>query len=185
MPAVLATLCLLGALAGCADRSDRIELSEDDTIKAAQLYLTDQCLARQGLTPPGSGGRPRSETEQRRVSRALYGSGPAELSLSLPTGYQVRAHTDGCLAAAQRTLYGDQRAWFHASTIVDNLEPEAAYRGVGLASVRRTHRTELADWRRMRSRALEQARDLLTRSLNRRAAPSPQGRTTVQTVRGR
>lgn len=184
---MLATLCLLGALAGCADRPDRpdrIELSEDDTIKAAQLYLTDQCLARQGLTPPGSGGRPRSESEQRRVSRALFGSGPAELSLSLPTGYQVRAHTDGCLAAAQRTLYGDQRAWFHASTIVGNLKPEAAYRGVGLASVRRTHRTELAGWRRMRSRALEQARDLLTRSLNRRAAPSPQGRATVQSVRG-
>ncbi|MFF9765378.1 hypothetical protein ACF1GT_01930 [Streptomyces sp. NPDC014636] len=178
--AVLATLCLLGGAAGCADRPDRIEPSADDTIKAAQLYLTDRCLARQGLTPPRPGGQPRGEAEQRRVSEALFGSGPAELSLSLPTGYQVRAHTDGCLAAAQRTLYGDQRAWFRASTIVNNLEPEAAYRGVGPASVRRMHRTELADWRRMRSRALEQARALLDRSANHRAAPPPQGQPAVR-----
>ncbi|WP_346346611.1 hypothetical protein, partial [Streptomyces sp. SID161] len=173
--AVLAALCLLGGAAGCADHPARIGLSADDTIKAAQRALTDQCLARRGLTPPGSGAGPRGEAEQRRVSQALFGTGPAELSLSLPTGYRVRAHTDGCLAAAQRTLYGDQRAWFHASTIVNNLGPEAAYRGVDLASVRRTHRTELADWRRMRSRALERARALLNRAPDQRAARTPRG----------
>ncbi|MEU3829399.1 hypothetical protein AB0F36_29385 [Streptomyces sp. NPDC029080] len=133
--AVLAALCLLGGAAGCADRPARIELSADDTIKAGQRALTDQCLARRGLTPPGSGSGPRGEAEQRRVSQALFGTGPAELSLSLPT----------------------------------------AYRGVDLASVRRTHRTELADWRRMRSRALERARALLNRAPDQRAARTPRG----------
>ncbi|MBL1104412.1 hypothetical protein JK361_07320 [Streptomyces sp. 5-8] len=183
LPAALAALCLLGGVSGCAnrtDRTDRIELSPDDTIKAAQLYLTDRCLERQGLTPPRPGGRRRSEAEQQRVSEALFGSGPAELSVSLPTGYRVRAHTDGCLAAAQRSLYGDQRAWFHASTIVNNLKPEAAYRGVELDSVRRMHRAELADWRRMRSRAFERARALLDRSLNHRATGLPPGPNSVR-----
>ncbi|MFI0813173.1 hypothetical protein [Streptomyces echinatus] len=183
VPAVLVALCLLGWVSGCAGRTDRtgrIELSADDTIKAAQLYLTDRCLERQGLTPPRPGGRQRGEAEQRRVGEALFGAGPAELSVSLPTGYRVRAHTDGCLAAAQRTLYGDQRAWFRVSTIVGNLEPEATYRGVELASVRRMHRAELADWRRMRSRAFERARVLLNRSLNHRAARPPSGAKTLR-----
>jgi hypothetical protein len=43
------------------------------------------------------------------------------LSLRLTTGHVVRAHTDGCLAAAQRRLYGDQRRWFRASVVVNNL----------------------------------------------------------------
>ncbi|MEV6703631.1 hypothetical protein AB0M68_42075, partial [Streptomyces sp. NPDC051453] len=39
--------------------------------------------------------------------------------------------------------------------------PEAAYRKTSLASVRAGHRTEVADWRRLREHALNRARDLL------------------------
>ncbi|CCK24885.1 hypothetical protein BN159_0506 [Streptomyces davaonensis JCM 4913] len=59
---------------------------------------------------------------------ALFGSGRAELSVTLATGYTVRTHTDGCLAQAQRFLYGDQARWFRAEVIVNNLRPQAQAR---------------------------------------------------------
>ncbi|TGA93679.1 hypothetical protein [Streptomyces sp. MZ04] len=135
-----------------------------DIIKAAQQQLTDRCLKRQGLTPPRAEA-PRAATpatrdsreESQRVADALFGAGRTELSLTLPTGYSVRAHTDGCLAAAQRTLYGDQRRWFEVSTIANNLKPEAAHRHRSLAWVRARHRTELSDWHSMRAQALRRA----------------------------
>ncbi|TCR23798.1 hypothetical protein [Streptomyces sp. BK205] len=124
----------------------------DDVIKAATRKLTDDCLTRQGLSP---------ESDRQRVADALFGTGPAELSLRLPTGYTVRAHTDGCLAAAQRRLYGDQDRWFHTSVVVNNLQPEAARTGRPLSEVRAAHRAELTEWRRLRARALTQATALL------------------------
>ncbi|MEU3777719.1 hypothetical protein AB0F11_31890 [Streptomyces sp. NPDC032472] len=59
---------------------------------------------------------------------AMFGAAPAELSVTLATGYTVRAHTDGCLAEAHRFLYGDQARWFRAEVTVNNLRPEAQAR---------------------------------------------------------
>jgi len=146
--AALAVLTLLTASA-CASHPAP---GADDVIKAATRKLTDDCLTRQGLSP---------ESDRQRVADALFGTGPAELSLRLPTGYTVRAHTDGCLAAAQRRLYGDQDRWFHTSVVVNNLQPEAARTGRPLSEVRAAHRAELTEWRRLRARALTQATALL------------------------
>ncbi|MFG2289136.1 hypothetical protein ACGFOU_24085 [Streptomyces sp. NPDC048595] len=85
-------------------------------IKAAQQVLVDRCMSRGGA----SGAATREQ--------ALFGTGPAELSLTLATGYTVRAHTDGCLAEAHRFLYGDQARWFRAEVTVNNLRPEAQAR---------------------------------------------------------
>ncbi|MBO1330612.1 hypothetical protein [Streptomyces sp. VRA16 Mangrove soil] len=141
-------------LTGCTSRPERPALATDDTIKAAQQALTDRCLTDRGLTPPRPGRHAKSEADERRVADALFGTPPAELSLTLANGIPVRAHTDGCLAAAQRTLYGDERRWFEVSTVVNNLRPEAAYRHRSLASVRARHRAELTEWRRLRTHAL-------------------------------
>ncbi|MFE0171933.1 hypothetical protein ACFWZ2_06420 [Streptomyces sp. NPDC059002] len=165
--ALVLGLCALLLTGGCAPAPapTRPPMRPDDLIKAAQQRLTDRCLTHQGLTPPRAGQRPgatrAARRQDRRVSDALFGAGRTELSLTLPTGYSVRAHTDGCLATAQQTLYGDQRRWFQVSTVVNNLKPEAAHRDRSLASVRAMHRTELADWRRLRAHALSRATSLL------------------------
>ncbi|CAL9327002.1 hypothetical protein [Streptomyces sp. SudanB52_2052] len=123
-------------------------LGADDTVRAAQVLLTDHCLTRQGLTPPRPGQRPTDTEEQRRVTDALFGTGRAELTLTLPSGHEVRQHTDGCLARAQQRLYGDQERWFRASTTVNNLKDKApagertAYRELRAHAVR-TARTIL------------------------------------------
>jgi hypothetical protein len=158
-------LLLLGgaALTGCTAAPAPPRLSSDDVIKAATQRLTDDCLVRQGLTPPRPGQSPPPDAERERVAEATFGAGRTELSLRLPTGYVVRAHTDGCLAAAQRRLYGDQRRWFRTSTIVNNLKPEAAHSDRTLAEVRADRSAELADWRRLRTRALTEAEALLQR----------------------
>ncbi|MYW70016.1 hypothetical protein GTY65_39080 [Streptomyces sp. SID8379] len=156
-PRPWAAVCALAVLllAGCAQQPERPALSPDDTIRAAQQKLTDRCLTRQGLTPPRPGRRAANAAEERRVADALFGRPPAELSLTLANGIPVRAHTDGCLAAAQRTLYGDEKRWFHTSTVVNNLRPEAAYRHSSLATVRERHRAEMSEWRRLRAHALD------------------------------
>ncbi|ATL27444.1 hypothetical protein [Streptomyces formicae] len=175
---LLLALCALLLVGGCArvpSATPRV-LPPDDVIRAAQQRLTDRCLTHQGLTPPRAGQRPGTTRaamrRDERVSDALFGAGRTELSHTLPTGYSVRAHTDGCLAAAQQTLYGDQRRWFHVSTVVNNLKPEAAHRHRDLASVRALHRTELADWRRLRAHALARSKSVLRASPN---VPSPHG----------
>jgi hypothetical protein len=140
---------LLALLTACTARPAP---SADDVVKAATRKLTDDCLTRRGLT---------ATSDQQHVSEALFGAGEAELSLRLPTGYTVRAHTDGCLAAAQQRLYGDQARWFRTSVVVNNLEPEAARTGRPLAEVRAAHRAEIAEWRRLRAHALTTATALL------------------------
>lgn len=152
MRSALITSCLLAALLPLAACTAHPAPGADDIVKAATRELTDDCLARQGLTPT---------SDQRRLSDALFGAGRAELSLRLPTGFVVRAHTDGCLAAAQRRLYGDQDRWFRTSVVVNNLKPEAARTGRPLSEVRAAHRAEIAEWRRLRARALTTATALL------------------------
>ncbi|GAA2271853.1 hypothetical protein GCM10010145_53940 [Streptomyces ruber] len=160
--AVLPAACLL-AVTACTATTPTSRPAPDDLVKAATQRLTDACLADRGFVPPRPGRSPLPAAEQRRVADALFGAGRAELSLRLPTGYVVRAHTDGCLAAAQRRLYGDQRRWFRASVTVGNLRPEAARTHRTLAEVRAAHRTELADWGRMRARAVRAAGPLLAK----------------------
>ncbi len=151
--AVLAAACLLlglTALTGCgAPRQPTVSLNPADTVKAAQLLLTDRCLTHQGLTPPRQGERPASAAEGRRVDHALFGTGRAELKITLPSGHVVSQHTDGCLAQAQRRLYGDQRRWFQASTTVNNLHSKAPSQ-------------DRAAYRELSDRALQRARTLLT-----------------------
>ncbi|WP_240509167.1 hypothetical protein [Streptomyces agglomeratus] len=157
--------CLLAVslLAGCTAPAP--QPAPDEVIKAATQRLTDACLTRHGLTPSSPGQSPPPAAEQQRVAAALYGTGPAELSIALPTGYVVRAHTDGCLAAAQQRLYGDQSRWFRASVIVNNLEPEAAHTHRSLTEVRARHHADLADWRRLRAHALTTATTVLNNPL--------------------
>ncbi|MCL3998982.1 hypothetical protein [Streptomyces lavenduligriseus] len=146
-PALLAAL-----LTACDTAQQAARPSPDDVIKAATRKLTDDCLARQGITKTAA---------EQRVNDALFGAGDPELSLRLPTGYVVRAHTDGCLAAAQRRLYGDQDRWFRVSVVVNNLKPEAVKNHRPLGEVRAAHRVQLAQWERMRARALTEATALL------------------------
>ncbi|GAA2419108.1 hypothetical protein ACFPFX_03865 [Streptomyces mauvecolor] len=154
---------LLAALflaAGCTAPQSSPRPDPDDVIKAATQRLTDHCLTRQGLVPPRPGQSPPPE-QQQKVSAALFGTGPAQLSVNLPTGYVVRTHTDGCLAAAQQRLYGDQPGWFRASVVVNNLKPEADHNHQSLAEVRARHPAEIADFERLRAHALSQATALL------------------------
>ncbi|MFF1766489.1 hypothetical protein [Streptomyces sp. NPDC058249] len=125
------------------------ERGKDDLIDTAQRVLVERCLARQGLTlrhppdkrlsdkrtsderpsgKPSSDERSASAEADRRLQAALFGRGRPELSVTLPTGYTVTAHTDGCLAAAQRELYGDQGRWFRARVVVNNLGAEVQHR---------------------------------------------------------
>ncbi|WP_369383948.1 hypothetical protein [Streptomyces sp. cg36] len=168
----LAALALV--LTGCTSVTARTDgPSADDLVKAATQVLTDECLQRQGLAPPRPGQQV-TAVEQQQVSDALFGKGPAEMTLRLSTGYVVRAHTDGCLAAANERLYGDQRLWFHSSVIVNNLRPEASHDGVTLAVVRARHRAELTEWSRLRAHATEQAASLLQEEQVQERAQKPQ-----------
>ncbi|MFG2874559.1 hypothetical protein ACGFYU_06025 [Streptomyces sp. NPDC048337] len=159
LPTALALACVL--LTGCAARGAGPASGPDELIKAAAQRLTDACLIRQGLVPPRGGPGRQPGTDDARVSAALFGAGPTELSVALPTGYVVRAHTDGCLAAAQQRLYGDQPGWFRASVVVNNLRPEAAHTHRDIAEVRARHRAEIADWQRLRAHALTEATTVL------------------------
>ncbi|MDG4859730.1 hypothetical protein P8605_16490 [Streptomyces sp. T-3] len=155
---LLITVCALG---GCAHpRPPTVSLSPDDTVKAAQRLLTDRCLTAKGLTPPRPDRRPPSAAEGRRIDRALFGTGRTELSLRLPSGHVFSQHTDGCLAGAQRELYGDQKAWFRSSTTVNNL------RGKAPTKVR-------ASYDDLRARALTRARALLRTEINTEARKGP------------
>jgi len=143
--AVALFVLALSALGGCATPTGagrdapalhRTERARDDLIKAAQQVLVERCLAGRGLSSKADadadagerreGGR--DDAADRRLQGALFGRGRTELSVTLATGYTVRAHTDGCLAAAQRELYGDERRWFRAEVVVNNLRAEARLR---------------------------------------------------------
>ncbi|MEU6254547.1 hypothetical protein [Streptomyces sp. NPDC047043] len=82
--------------------------------------------------------------QQQRLSDALFGTGRRELSTRTATGLVVKANSDGCLAEAQRVLYGDQAAWFRSDVAVNNLAA-AAHRRVTQDPA---YRAALARWAR-------------------------------------
>ncbi|MFD7628841.1 hypothetical protein ACFV7Q_22875 [Streptomyces sp. NPDC059851] len=113
---VLAVACAAGCAAPPRPALPTSEQGRSDLIKAAQQLLVDRCLTTRGAVGPP----PEQEV--------LFGAAPAELSVTLATGHTVRTHTDGCLAEAHRSLYGDQARWFRAEVTVNNLRPEAQAR---------------------------------------------------------
>ncbi|MFJ5136379.1 hypothetical protein [Streptomyces sp. NPDC088707] len=115
--------------------------AQDALLRAAEHRLVVDCLSGRGLSLTS---RPRAPDEERRLQTALFGDGPRELSVTLTTGATVTAHEDGCVAGARQRLYGDQRRWFRAQVVVDNLRAEAQARMRDDPA----HRAALARWTR-------------------------------------
>ncbi|MFB7370697.1 hypothetical protein ACFC0D_12745 [Streptomyces sp. NPDC056222] len=115
--------------------------AQDELLRTVERALVDRCLDAQGLTLAA---KPRTPEADRRLQAALFGTGPRELSLKLATGHTVSAHTDGCLAGARQTLYGDPSRWFRAQVTVDNLRAEAQARIKNDPA----HRAALERWNR-------------------------------------
>ncbi|MFD8227216.1 hypothetical protein ACFV16_23935 [Streptomyces massasporeus] len=116
--AAVLTVLLAGGCSGPSQPAlPTSEQARSELIKAAQQVLVDRCM-----TGRGAVGQSGSQED------ALFGTDPAELEVTLATGYTVRTHTDGCLAQAHRHLYGDQARWFRAEVTVNNLRPEARAR---------------------------------------------------------
>lgn len=86
----------------------------------------------------------KAAAQQQRLVDALFGTGRRELSTRTATGLVVRANSDGCLAEAQRVLYGDQARWFRTEVAVNNLEAAAHHRVTGDPA----YRAVLARWAR-------------------------------------
>ncbi|MFE2850299.1 hypothetical protein ACFXJO_04100 [Streptomyces lavendulae] len=61
--------------------------------------------------------------ERAAARTALMGASPVGLSARTPTGMTLTASTQGCLAQAQRALYGDLAAWFRVKVVTMNLRP--------------------------------------------------------------
>ncbi|MFJ3581905.1 hypothetical protein ACIPPS_06675 [Streptomyces sp. NPDC090127] len=115
--------------------------AQDALLRTVERALVDRCLDARGLTLTR---KPATSEQDRRLQAALFGAGPRELSLTLATGHTVTAHSDGCLAAARQTLYGDQTRWFRAQVTVQNLRAEAQDR----MRDNPAHRAALARWNR-------------------------------------
>ncbi|MEU8437084.1 hypothetical protein AB0F18_30110 [Streptomyces sp. NPDC029216] len=64
-----------------------------------------------------------SARERAAARTALMGASPTGLSATAPTGMTLTAGKDGCIAQAQRTLYGDLAAWFRVKVVTMNLRP--------------------------------------------------------------
>ncbi|MEU8842363.1 hypothetical protein AB0D97_25045 [Streptomyces roseus] len=54
---------------------------------------------------------------------ALMGSAPVGLSATAPTGMTITASSEGCIAEAERALYGDLATWFRVKVVTMNLRP--------------------------------------------------------------
>jgi hypothetical protein len=93
--------------------------------------------ARTGPVCPSPRDAPRTHRTQQapqpgKRTAAPVGSG---VSTRTATGPVVRANSDGCLAAAQRVLYGDRARWFRTEVAVNNIEA-ATYHHVTRAPAR-------------------------------------------------
>ncbi|MER8044533.1 hypothetical protein [Streptomyces sp. NPDC094032] len=126
----LVTAAAALVLAGCATvrpgpSAGATRQEQDRLLKTVEQSLVVDCLGDRGLTLTT---RARAPAEDRRLQVALFGSDPRELSLTLTSGLTVTANSDGCVATARASLYGDQIRWFHAQVTVDNLRAEAQAR---------------------------------------------------------
>ncbi|MFJ9077454.1 hypothetical protein ACIRO3_19765 [Streptomyces sp. NPDC102278] len=54
---------------------------------------------------------------------ALMGASPVGLTATTPTGMTLTAGSEGCMADAQRALYGDLPGWFRVKVVTMNLRP--------------------------------------------------------------
>ncbi|MFE0156871.1 hypothetical protein ACFWY5_57770 [Nonomuraea sp. NPDC059007] len=61
--------------------------------------------------------------QRERFATVLYGTPGATLSVRIPSGPVISTSSDGCLAEADSSLYGDFKTWFRVKTITDNLAP--------------------------------------------------------------
>ncbi|MGW5421258.1 hypothetical protein [Streptomyces sp. NPDC003943] len=117
------------APSGAAQTGSRTTRQEQDRLlEAAEQRLVAECLDGQGLSLPPVNQARAPASQDIRLQAALFGKDPRELSLTLATGLTVTANSDGCLAGARATLYGDQNRWFRAQVTVDNLRAEAQAR---------------------------------------------------------
>ncbi|MGW0466656.1 hypothetical protein ACWDX6_15440 [Streptomyces sp. NPDC003027] len=144
---MLASTAAALLLAGCTTVAAEPSLptepqAQDALLRTAERTLVEHCLHAQGLTPATT--RSRTPAADSRLQAALFGAGPRELSVTLATGQTVTAHSDGCLATARGTLYGDQARWFRAQVIVGNLRTEAQAR----MKTDPVHRAALDRWTR-------------------------------------
>lgn len=64
-----------------------------------------------------------TSVRQAAYAAAMFGAMSNQVSVTVPNGEVVAQNADGCLAAAERRLYGDFARWFRAQTITGNLEP--------------------------------------------------------------
>ncbi|MFF0431321.1 hypothetical protein ACFYU9_03685 [Streptomyces sp. NPDC004327] len=138
----LVTAAAALVLAGCATvRPGRVDPSgtagttapatrqeQDRLLAATEQRLVATCLDGQGLSLPPVTQARAPAAQDARLQAALFGKDPRELSLTLATGLTVTANSDGCVATARATLYGDQDRWFRAQVTVDNLRAEAQAR---------------------------------------------------------
>ncbi|MFE7382475.1 hypothetical protein ACFU9F_19130 [Streptomyces zhihengii] len=96
-----------------ADWARRHGYGGDLARRAARLAAEDPNRAYFASLPPD------------RRARALVvsnGPSPQGLSVRLPGGGELRRSDRGCVAEAERDLYGDHGAWFRASARVDALD---------------------------------------------------------------
>jgi hypothetical protein len=165
-----------GLLLGCGADADRpsdadrppapLTAGEQRELDTAEARLTQRCLRAHGLSLPRRGEHARPAGG--RLQRVLFGDRPGALSVRLPTGHVVTTSDNGCLAEAQRRLYGDRKAWFRADTVVGNLEPLAQQRAQqdpredalrrARTAVGRRFQAQIDTQRRLARRALERLR---------------------------
>ncbi|MET9958414.1 hypothetical protein ABZ128_04890 [Streptomyces sp. NPDC006326] len=64
-----------------------------------------------------------SPSERAAARTALMGASPVGLSVQAPTGMTITASAEGCIADAERALYGDLKGWFRVKVVTMNLLP--------------------------------------------------------------
>jgi hypothetical protein len=135
------------------DLSDRFPLVVDDPAWArTHGYGTDLRRRREAearADPNRAYFRSASAATRTALVRDLNGPRPQGLSARLPNGVRVTHSDRGCQAAAQRTLYGDLRAWFRATRVTGAL---AGLR-LGLVTGDKRYKAAVGPWARcMRDR---------------------------------
>ncbi|MFD3518462.1 hypothetical protein [Streptomyces sp. NPDC058657] len=64
-----------------------------------------------------------SPSARTAAGTALMGASAEGLSVKVPNGMTITASTEGCIADAERNLYGDLSNWFRVKVITMNLRP--------------------------------------------------------------